>query len=181
MEKKRWVEQNCCILGEKPQSFPLKAPCTEMKMSPEVRNVEKKSGKHTWKDVEKTERKWRREFRKCFRTLCVSYLCVRPSAGAQGSFQRCCSFTHRLLSAPLCSSLRSHLLLQHRRSLRVRTWSTNVRNIKRQMTKNCAVLQSASAAVTPFGGGRWLSEFSAASPRRTKWIFALGRPSPRLS
>lgn len=77
------------------------------------------------------------------------------------------------------STLRSHLLLKQRTSLRVRTWSTNVCNIKRQMTKNYAVLQS--AAVTHFGGSWWLSVFSAGSPRRTKWIFALGRPSPRLS
>lgn len=42
------------------------------------------------------------------------------------------------------------------------------------------VADSCPLPSTTYSGLR-LTEFSAAFPKRTKWIFALGRPSPRLS
>lgn len=52
--------------------------------------------------------------------------------------------------------------------------------LKRPKTpqKSCRFLRF---AVNYLSTGLRLTEFSAAFPKRTKWIFALGRPSPRLS
>lgn len=95
---------------------------------------------------------------------------ICPSAGASGTFRRCCSVhvTNRLLSE-------FALLAHSQRRLRGITRLRVCVKIKAKKVADSCLFPS-----TTYSGLR-LTEFSAAFPKRTKWIFALGRPSPRFS
>lgn len=111
--------------------------------------------------------------RTCIRTITSPTSRFCPSAGAHGAFQRCCGAS----SPASVSPPPAHLLL-NRGSLHRRT----------AIPKMCHKTERRVPKPEPFYSRRVLthlvsslSEFGAGSPRRTKWVFALGRPSPRLS